>query len=99
MLPLESCLMTSGFRLSLEPVDTGREAAGILESSRRGACLLTARSEALRPRLMGTMLRRRAERAMRSVAILDGPAGLLSEVQVRGNGCERASNEELCVVL
>jgi len=70
MLPLESCFMMSGFRLSFGPVDTGREVAGILSSSRTGLCLLATIREAVRPRLIGIMLRRRAERAMRSVAIL-----------------------------
>ncbi len=70
MLPLESCFMTSGFRFSFGPVDTGLDAAGNLASSRIGECLLTTIREAVRPKLMGTMLRRNAERAMRSVAIL-----------------------------
>jgi hypothetical protein len=63
--------MISGFRLSFGPVDTGLDAAGILASSRIGDCLLATISDAVRPRPMGTMLRRNAERATRSVVILE----------------------------
>lgn len=69
MLPLDSCFMTSGFRVSLGPVDTGLDAAGILASSLIGDCLLATKRDAERPRLMGTILRRNADRARRSVAI------------------------------
>jgi len=70
MLPLESCFITSGLKVSLEPVDTGRDAAGTLASHRMGDCLLAIINDAERPKLMGTMFRRRAERAIRRVDML-----------------------------
>jgi hypothetical protein len=62
--------MTSGFNLSFGPFETGRDVAGILESNRMGDCLLATINEVVRPKLMGTIFRRRAERHIMRVAML-----------------------------
>lgn len=71
-LPLESCFTTSGFNLSFGPVEMSLDDAGILESNRIGNSLLATNKEVVRPRLMGTIFRRSAERHIRSADIVAG---------------------------